>query len=119
VYALFAVPKNTDDEPGLFLMLEAMDEVFETALWWCYDGPDCMLTWPQQLALSRFHTAAAPDQKIRAFNPKKEPETLTIYFGYWKQFLTYCYRVAYRGGHFRAPNDEKWTPETCIRLTHA
>ncbi|PVH71404.1 hypothetical protein DL98DRAFT_392247, partial [Cadophora sp. DSE1049] len=95
MHASFTVPKNTDDEPELVLMLEVMDEIFTKAHSWCFDGPDCMLTWPQQLALSRFHTAAALGQKTRAFDPKKEPNTLKTNFGYWKQFLTYCYRVAY------------------------
>jgi hypothetical protein len=41
-----------------------------------------MLTWPRQLALSRFHTAAVPGRKIRAFDPKKELSTLKTNFGY-------------------------------------
>jgi hypothetical protein len=116
------VPKDAEDEPEPFPTLEAMGEVFDEALRWCFDGPDCMLTWPRQVALNRFHTAAAPGQKLRGFDPKKEPDTLTIYFGYWKQFLTYCYRVAYRGGHFHIAdddegNEEQWTPESCVQLT--
>ncbi|KUJ16658.1 uncharacterized protein LY89DRAFT_685558 [Mollisia scopiformis] len=59
MHTSFAVPKNAESEPELFLMLE-----------------------PQQLALSRFHTSAAPGQKIRAFDPKKEPNTLKTNFGY-------------------------------------
>jgi hypothetical protein len=41
-----------------------------------------MLTWLQQLALSRFYTAVIPGQKIRVFDPKKEPSTLKTNFGY-------------------------------------
>ena len=41
-----------------------------------------MLTWPRQLALSRFYTAATIRQKIRAFDPKKEPNTLKTNFSY-------------------------------------
>ncbi|KUJ08640.1 uncharacterized protein LY89DRAFT_741492, partial [Mollisia scopiformis] len=56
MHTSFAVPKNAESEPELFLMLE--------------------------LALSRFYTSAAPGQKIRAFDPKKEPNTLKTNFGY-------------------------------------
>ncbi|KAG4439195.1 hypothetical protein IFR05_005316 [Cadophora sp. M221] len=77
-------------------MLEVMNEIFTEAHSWCFDGADCMLTWPRQLALSRFYTAASLGQKTRAFDPKKEPNTLKTNFGYWKQFLTYTYWVAYR-----------------------
>jgi hypothetical protein len=119
MHASFAVPKAAESEPELSLMLEVMDEIFTEAHSWCFDGPDCMLTWPRQLALSRFHTAAAPGQKTRAFDPKKEPNTLKTNFGYWKQFLTYCYRVAYRGSHFTTADDDQRTPESCIQLTDA
>ena len=77
-----------------------------------------MLTWPRQLALSRFYTAATTGQKTRGFDPKKEPSTLKTNFGYWKQFLTYMYRVAYRGSHFTPANDEQQTPESYIQLTN-
>jgi hypothetical protein len=43
--------------------------------------------------------------KARGFDPKKELNTLKTNFGYWKQFLTYNYRVAYRGNHFTTVND--------------
>jgi len=88
MHASFAVPKNADSEPELFLMLEVIDEIFREAHSWCFAGPDSVLTWPRQLALSRFHTAAAaaaaPGQKTRAFDPKKEPSTLKTNFGYWR-----------------------------------
>ncbi|KUJ07246.1 uncharacterized protein LY89DRAFT_372159 [Mollisia scopiformis] len=106
MHTSFAVPKNAESEPELFLMLEVIDEIFSEAHSWCFDGPDYMLTWPRQLALSRFHTGAAPGQKIRAFDPKKEPNTLKTNFGYWKQFLTFCYRVVYRGSHFTTADDD-------------
>ena len=44
--------------------------------------------------------------KARGFDLKKEPNTLKVNFGYWKQFLTYSYRVVYRDSHFiTADND--------------
>jgi hypothetical protein len=80
IYASFAMPKTTESEPELFLILEVIDEIFIEAHSWCFDGPDCMLTWPWQLALSRFHTIAVG--KARGFDPKKEPNTLKTNFGY-------------------------------------
>jgi hypothetical protein len=74
-----------------------------------------MPTWPRQLALSRFSTASTG--KLRGFDPKKEPGTLRTNFGDWKQFLTYCYRVAYRGGHFTREGEDWRAPEDRIRLT--
>ena len=69
--------------------------------------------------MGRFHTTAATGQKIRGFDPKKEPSTLKTNFGYWKQVLTYSYRVAYRGSHFTTADDDQRTPESCIQLTDA
>jgi hypothetical protein len=80
MHASFAVPKLVKSEPELVLILEVMDEIFIKAHSWCFDGPDCMLTWPRQLVLSRFHTAAVG--KTRGFDPKKEPNTLRTNFGY-------------------------------------
>ena len=44
MHTFFAVPKDAESEPELFLMLEVMDEIFIEAHSWCFDGPDCMLT---------------------------------------------------------------------------
>ncbi|KUJ06210.1 uncharacterized protein LY89DRAFT_692641 [Mollisia scopiformis] len=64
MHTSFAVPKNAESEPELFLILEVIDEIFSEAHSY------------------RFHTSAAPGQKIRAFDPKKEPNTLKTNFGY-------------------------------------
>ncbi|KAG4428112.1 hypothetical protein IFR05_016406 [Cadophora sp. M221] len=106
MHASFAIPKAVESEPELVLMLKVMNEIFTKAHSWCFDGADCMLTWPRQLALSRFHTAASLGQKTRAFNLKKKPNMLKTNFGYWKQFLTYTYWVAYRGNHFTMADDD-------------
>jgi hypothetical protein len=76
----FVVPKTAESEPELFLMQEVIDEILIEAHSWCFDGPDCMLTWPRQLTLSRFYTAAVG--KSLGFDPKKEPNTLKTNFGY-------------------------------------
>jgi hypothetical protein len=47
VHASFAMLQNAKSEPELFLMLEVIGEIFLEAYSWCFDGPDCMLTWLQ------------------------------------------------------------------------
>jgi hypothetical protein len=54
----FVVSKTAKSEPELFLMLEVMNEIFVEAHSWCFNSPNCMLTWPWQLALSCFYIAA-------------------------------------------------------------
>ncbi|PMD22415.1 hypothetical protein NA56DRAFT_658321 [Hyaloscypha hepaticicola] len=105
MHVSFAVSKTTESEPELFLILEVMDEIFIEAYSWCFDSPDYILTWPRQLALNRFHTVAM--SKARGFDPKKESNTLKTNFGYWKQFLTYNYRVVYRDSHFTTANNDQ------------
>jgi hypothetical protein len=78
-----------------------------------------MLIWPRQLALSRFYIAAALEQKMRAFDPKKEAGTFKTNFDYWKLFLTYYYRVAYRGSHFSTADDDQQILESCIQFIDA
>jgi hypothetical protein len=80
MHTFFAVLKLVKSEPELVLILEVIDEIFIKAHSWCFDGLDYMLTWPRQLVLSRFHTAAVG--KTRGFDPKKEPNTLRTNFGY-------------------------------------
>ncbi len=117
IQASLALPKSADDEPELFLILEAMDEILSEAHGWCFDGPECMLTWPRQLALSRFHTATVG--KARGFEPRKEPETVRTNCRYWKQFLAYYYRVVHGGGHFTTSSGDggRRTPADSVQLT--
>jgi hypothetical protein len=115
IQASFSLPKTADNEAELFLILEVMDEILSEAYSWCFDGPECMLTWPRQLALSRFHTATVG--KARGFEPKKEPETVKTNRRYWKQFLTYYYRVVHRGGHFTTSGSSQQAPADSVRLT--
>lgn len=115
IQASFSLPKNADSEPELFLILEVMDEILSEAHSWCFDGPECMLTWPRQLALSRFHTATVG--KARGFEPKKEPETVKTNRRYWKQFLTYYYRVVYSNGYFAKSDESQRTPADSVQLT--
>ena len=121
IHASLSLPKDGDDGgegAELTLILEAMDELLSEAYGWCFDGPDCMLTWPRQLALSRFHTAEVG--KARGFEPKKEPETVKTNRRYWKQFLAYYYRVVHcEDGHFTKPDPHQRTPSGSIRSTAA
>lgn len=102
-------------------MLEAIGEVFNEALWWCFNGPNYMLMQLQQVALNCFYIAAASGQKLCEFNLKKKLDMLIIYFSYQKQFLTYCYHVAYHGSYFyivdnNKGNKELWMLESCVQL---
>jgi hypothetical protein len=46
IHTSFAVLKTTKSEPKLFLILEVIDKIFTEAHSWCFNSPDCMLTWP-------------------------------------------------------------------------
>ena len=95
-------------ERDLALILAATHEVLDEALGLCREGPDNQLTFQRALALADCRTdssasssgRAANSHRLTAFNPHKQARTIEINFGYWKQCLAYCYRVAYRGGHF-------------------
>ncbi|KAJ9658216.1 hypothetical protein H2201_007889 [Coniosporium apollinis] len=94
VRASIALPKDSDQEPELVAMLEGMEAILREAHSWCFDGPDCMLTWPRQVVLNRFQSSKVELLgKTRAFDPDKEASTLATYFGLWKQLLAYMYRV--------------------------
>ena len=71
--ASFAVPTNADSEPELFLMIDVLSNIFSEAHGRCFDGPVCILTWPRKLALSRFHNANVPGQKVRLSSWRKSP----------------------------------------------
>ncbi|TVY62819.1 hypothetical protein LSUE1_G006900 [Lachnellula suecica] len=59
-----------------------------------------MLTWPRQLALSRFYTATTG--KARGFEPKKEPETV---------------KINRRSSHFIIFDESQRTPADSVQLT--
>lgn len=66
-----------------FLMINILSNMLLEAHGWCFDGGECILTWPRHLALSRFYTAGVPEQNMCAFEPKKEParSSLTLATG--------------------------------------
>ena len=57
-------------------------------------------------------------RKLRGFDPYKEPATVDTYFGYWKQLVSFYFRVVHRGGHFTKERGAR-TPEDRVRPTRA
>ena len=97
-----------------------MESTLQQAHSWCFDGPECMLTWPCRVVLSRFQSSQVEAiSSTRAFDPRKEASTLRTYFRLAKQFLAYFDRVATsRDYHFSAnPEEENHRPEDIIELT--
>lgn len=99
-----------------------MESLLREAHSLCFDGSECMLTWPCRVVLSRFQ----PSQidlvgKTRAFDPYKEPGTLKTYFRLAHRFLSYFYRVvAPDDYHFSTQDtgEEKDRPEDIIETTN-
>jgi superfamily II DNA helicase RecQ len=114
-----ALPSGEEDSV-LQNILEEMTTILEEAHKWCFDGPECMLTWPCRVVLSRFQSSQVElIGSTRAFAPSKKGSTLKTYFKAAKQFLAYLDRVAInRGYHFSTdPNDGTHRPEDVIELT--
>jgi hypothetical protein len=122
-----ALPLAVDRETDLVLprLLDVLELVLREAHSWCFPGPDQKLTWPRQLALSRFQkntplATASVSRRIKGFDPYKEASTLVRYFRSWKQLLCYHYRVVYKGGHFTqrvGGAKEQPTPDKMIQAT--
>ena len=96
-----------------------MDDVLQQAHSWCFDGPECMLTWPCRVVLSRFQSSQIEMLgNTRAFDPYKGPNALKAYFKLAKQFMAYMYRVgAGRDHHFSEGEEEGMhRPEDIIDL---
>ena len=75
---------------------------------WCFDGPECMLTWSCRVVLSRFQSSQVEVLGgTRAFDPSMQPDTLKKYFKLAKQFLAYFRRVATgREYHFSLDSED-------------
>lgn len=107
IQAAVALPTDGEDAV-LHTLIEQMGMVLGTAHSWCFDGPDCMLTWPCRVVLSRFQSSQVEQLgSTRAFDPHKSPGALKAYFKLAKQFVVYMYRVVgNRGYHFSASEEE-------------
>lgn len=101
----------------LHQVLEAMHEVMAESHRWCFDGPECRMTWQRQVALARFRTADISGCKLRGFEPKKEPATVERYVRSWKQCIAYYARVVHSSGHFTCSEEGQRTPEDLIWLS--
>ena len=119
IQAAMALPR--DGEATLSVILASMDEIFHEAHSWCFDGPDCMLTWPCRVVLNRFQSSQVESLgKTRGFDPHKLPSTLASNFRRWKQCLAYVSRVASSEGYFFTADSGAGSPqrpEDVIELT--
>lgn len=90
-----ALPTVEDDDYVLQFVVESMGTVLWEAHSWCFDGPECMLTWPCRVVLSRFQSSQIEIMgRTRAFDHQKEPRSLKKYFQLAKRSLAYIDRVA-------------------------
>lgn len=109
----------SDEEVCLGSIFEAMESILVKAHSYCFDGPECMLTWQCRVVLSRFQSAQVESVgKTRPFEPCKNVGTLRTYFRPAKQLVAYIYRVASnRDYHFTADSDDVRRPEDVMALT--
>ena len=107
-------------EPILHDIIRELDSLLHEAHGWCFDGPDCLLTWPCRVVLSRFQSSLVETTgKTRAFDPYKESASLKAYFTLAKRCLAYFARVAAgEDYHFtRDDGGDVATPEDVIEVT--
>lgn len=109
-----------DQEPLLQTVLDAFDAALHEAHSRCFDGPDCMLTWPCRVVLGRFQSSQVEMVgKTRGFDPYKEAATLKTYFRTAKQAVAYFARVAVAEEyHFRTDRERAgFVPEDVLEPT--
>jgi superfamily II DNA helicase RecQ len=119
IRAAIAIPSD-DQETTLQMVFDVMEDMLREAHSWCFDGPECMLTWPCRVVLSRFQSSQVElIGSTRAFAPSKNKSTLKTYFKVAKQFLTYLGRVATgRDYHFSVDTEDGiHRPEDVMELT--
>lgn len=120
IKAAISLP-SPDREDTLREIIDAMDSLLREAHRICFDGTDCMLTWPCRVVLSRFQSAQVDMiGKTRAFDPYKEPGTLKTYFRTSQRFLSYFYRVIFPNEHYfhiEETRDEAQRPKDVVEAT--
>jgi len=118
IKAAIALP-SPEDNSDLRRIVDATESMLREAHSWCFDGTDCMLTWPCRVVLSRFQSSQVESfGKIRPFDPHKEPNTLKTYFKVAKQALVYFDRVAAGDDYFfSAESEESVRPEDHVQPT--
>jgi hypothetical protein len=110
IKAAIALP-SLEGEGELREIVDAMEPLLREAYGLCFDGTECMLTWPCRVVLSRFQSSQVDIVgKTRAFDPYKEPGTLKSYFGISQRFLSYFHRVIFPDKYSSniEDTDERW-----------
>lgn len=112
-----AIQWPTNEEPLLQFAVEQLAKTLRHYHRQCFDGPDCRLTWPCQLALSNFRTSDADTiGKIRAWDPYKATRTLTTYFRYAQLLLCYYYRILHGASLcFSSTDENQKTPHDVVQ----
>jgi len=120
IKAAIALP-SSDGEGELREIIDAMGSLLKEAHSLCFDGTECMLTWPCRVVLSRFQSSQVDMVgKTRAFDPYKEPGTLKSYFGISQRFLSYFHRVVFPDAYYfdiEETDEQVERPEDVVKAT--
>ena len=109
IRAAIAIPPP-DDDGDLRRILDANEGMLREAHGWCFDGSDCMLTWPCRVVLNRFQSSRVEAMgSTRAFDPYKGSGALQDYFRVAQQALVYFDQVAASEDYFFSYEDEEET----------
>ncbi|KAK1076625.1 hypothetical protein LTR33_008780, partial [Friedmanniomyces endolithicus] len=119
IRAAIALPPS--DEGGyLREVVKATEDLLRDALQRCFDGPECMLTWPCRVVLNRFQSSQVEAMgRTRAFDPHKDAGSLKAYFRVAQQILVYFDRVAASEDYFfsHEPDEESVLLEDMLEPT--
>jgi hypothetical protein len=120
IKAAIALP-SLDGESKLRVIVDAIESLLREAHGLCFDGTECMLTWPCRVVLSRFQSSQVDMVgKTRAFDPYKEPGTLKSYFGISQRFLAYLHRVIFPDEYYfdiEDTDEQAERPEDVVEVT--
>lgn len=120
IKAATALSSPEKDISYLPRIIESAESMLREAHSWCFDGDDCMLTWPCRVVLSRFQSSQTESfGKIRPFDQYKEPKTLKTYFSTAKRVLAYFDRIAAGEDYFFSAKseEESFRPEDHVDPT--
>jgi superfamily II DNA helicase RecQ len=120
IKAATALP-SLEGEGELRSIVDAMESLLREAHSLCFDGTECMLTWPCRVVLSRFQSSQVDTVgKTRAFDPYKEPGTLKSYFRISQRFLSYFHRVVFPDEYYfdiENTDEQAERPEDVVKAT--
>ncbi|KAI7206681.1 hypothetical protein KC365_g17003 [Hortaea werneckii] len=120
IRAATALPSRENESSYLPRITEAAESMLQEAHSWCFNGEDCMLTWPCRVVLGRFQSSQTESfGKIRPFDQYKEPKTLTTYFSTAKRVLAYFDRIVAGEDYFFTPesDEDRLRPEDHVNPT--